>query len=165
MFFIWIFLENIVLFSVFLLTKLQANFLDIVFDSSFGIGILADRVNFITSAPCKIFGNWQMKLKKVVTRKVLLTVQISSCCCIWFIPRFWPYLFCCGLHKFCFRYLNGILDPNIYCDLQGHRAELYAARVAKCLAALEGREKVSVEDLKKAVKYSSERFLHDLFCI
>ncbi|KAK4371514.1 hypothetical protein RND71_010989 [Anisodus tanguticus] len=33
---------------------------------------------------------------------------------------------------------------------QGHRAELYAARVAKCLASIDGRERVSVDDLKKA---------------
>ncbi|XP_016574455.1 uncharacterized protein LOC107872192 isoform X2 [Capsicum annuum] len=33
----------------------------------------------------------------------------------------------------------------------GHRAELYVARVAKCLVAINGRERVNVDNLKKAI--------------
>ncbi|KAM3322809.1 putative protein isoform X3 [Capsicum chacoense] len=35
----------------------------------------------------------------------------------------------------------------------GHRAELYVARVANCLVAINGRERVNVDNLKKAVSY------------
>lgn len=111
----------------------------------FELGLFyCEKLKYISSSICKL------PLKKLDLGSCNLLTEISS-----ILTRIVEFTYK-HLQRFSFRSSWDRLFLKYY---KGHRAELYAAHVAKCLTVLEGREKVNAEELKKDLSVNDQRAL------